>query len=299
MKTRFFSLSCALIFGMGGTAFAQQDSQSQQQQDFESYRQQVESDFRDFALQRERELQALEQEYQNYFNQLHDLKQHYEQTGDLENAALVDDMISYEEQIAEAAGKNLQATTAPLPESPEPAITPKSEPEPKIPVRPRPQQEETEQPVADPKPATTLVPLPNEGDRVPVLTPVPQNKARVTSPFGLRNHPVLKRQKMHNGIDFGTGFNANVYAAADGRVLLARYSQSFGNWIMIEHENGYTSVYAHLNSMDVRKGQRVRKGDRIGLTGSTGRSTGPHLHYEVRLNGTPVNPNGYMTGYVD
>lgn len=299
MKTSLCNLVCVLILCIGVSAFAQQDSQNRQQQDFDNYRRQIESDFRDFALQRERELQALEQEYQNYYNHLHDLKQHYEQTGDLDNAAFVNDMISYEEQIAEAIGKNLQATTAPLPVGTEPIITAEPEPEPEIPIRPRPQQKDPVQPDTSPSSATTLVPLPHEGDRVPVLTPVQQKKARVTSPFGLRIHPVLKRQKMHNGIDFGTGFNASVYAAADGKVLLARYSQSFGNWIMIEHENGYTSVYAHLNSMAVRNGQAVNKGDQIGLTGSTGRSTGAHLHYEVRLNGTPVNPNGYMTGYVN
>jgi len=148
----------------------------------------------------------------------------------------------------------------------------------------------------NPQPSeTSLVPLPEEGNTVPVLTPLPKSKTRVTSPFGMRNHPTLKRQKMHNGIDFGSGMNAPVYAAADGKVTLAQYSRSFGNWIMVEHAKGYVSVYAHLNSFNISAGLRLKKGEIIGYTGSTGRSSGPHLHYEIRLDGTPVNPSGYLT----
>ena len=174
------------------------------------------------------------------------------------------------------------------------------------PYRPEPEEKQDDKPAPTHEPdktrepvKTTFIPLPEEGSSVPVLVPLPESKARITSPFGPRHHPILNRQRMHNGVDFGSGMNAQVYSAADGRVKLAQYSNSFGNWIIVEHSNGYTSVYAHLNSFKVKKGDVVKKGELIGLTGSTGRSTGPHLHYEVRLNGTPINPEGYLAEFLE
>ncbi len=161
------------------------------------------------------------------------------------------------------------------------------------------QEKPKEEPKEEPKPAkkevTTLVPLPEEGASVPCITPLPKGKSIITSPFGTRMHPVLKVPKMHAGVDFGSGMNAEVYAAADGKVTLAQLNNSYGEYVIIEHKNGYTSVYSHLTKYTVKVGQKVKKGEIIGYTGKTGRVTGPHLHYEVRLKGTPVNPDGYLT----
>ena len=96
-------------------------------------------------------------------------------------------------------------------------------------------------------------------------------------------------------MDFGTGMDAEIYAAADGKVTLAKYSKTYGDYIIVEHKNGYSTVYAHLNKYSVKLGDMVKKGQVVGLTGTTGRSTGPHLHYEVRIKGTPVNPAGYLS----
>lgn len=306
METIRLSALVCLLLALAQAAFTQQKTMEQMQQEFENYRRDTERDFNAFVQQRERELLEMEKAYQDYYNELHDLRQQYLSQGDEEAVTVVDELIEYENQITAAAGKDIQPAevrprkkldeterpseieVAPVEEKPQPAQQERELPAPAVPDK-----------AEVDKPETTFIPLPEEGDGVPRLTPLPSTKAKVTSPFGLRNHPILKRRKMHNGIDFGSGMNAHVYAAAHGKVLLAQYSNSFGNWIMIEHQNGYTSIYAHLNSMEVRKGQRVRKGDKIGLTGSTGRSTGPHLHYEVRLNGTPINPEGYLAEFPD
>ncbi len=284
---------------------AQENHIRQREQDFENYRREREQDFRNFVEERERELRRMEQAYQDYYNELHGLRNHYLERNDTERATIVEEIIEFEDQIAQVTGKQVEVTEAVVVEE-----VPDEQTDPPVsldPYKPAPSDDrEKGKPSTTHEPdkpryasKTTFVPLPEEGSTVPVLIPLPESKARITSTFGPRNHPVLNRKRMHNGIDFGSGMNANVYSAADGRVKLAQYSNSFGNWIIVEHENGYTSVYAHLNSFKAKKGDVVKKGDLIGLTGSTGRSTGPHLHYEVRLNGTPVNPEGYLTEVLD
>jgi len=113
----------------------------------------------------------------------------------------------------------------------------------------------------------------------------------------MRNHPTLGRPIKHNGVDFGSGRGTEIYAAGNGRVVLSEFNSSFGNYIVIEHNDGQSSSYAHLDKLSVAKGDKVSKGQIIGYSGSTGRSTGPHLHYEVRVNGTPVNPQDYLLEY--
>ena len=164
-------------------------------------------------------------------------------------------------------------------------------------------EEKQSQPIITNQPATSsetsddlsMANLPTEERRaLPVLTPVPKVKSKITSPFGLRNHPTLGRPMKHNGVDFGTGRGAEIYAAADGKVVLAELNRSYGNYIVIEHKDGHSSAYAHLQSISITKGSMVRKGQLLGYSGSTGRSSGPHLHYEVRINGTPVNPKDFL-----
>ncbi|MEO0462722.1 MAG: M23 family metallopeptidase [Pseudomonadota bacterium] len=117
---------------------------------------------------------------------------------------------------------------------------------------------------------------------------------RVSSNFGWRRHPVLGKRKRHHGIDIAAPSGTPVYATADGVVEKAYYSRSYGRVIYLDHGADFETRYAHLSGMTVAPGARVRKGDLIGFVGSSGRSTGPHLHYEIRIAGQPVNPMPYM-----
>lgn len=123
--------------------------------------------------------------------------------------------------------------------------------------------------------------------------PVPSSY-NVTSPFGWRMHPILGYRRFHAGIDIAAPSGSAIVAAASGTVIQAGYSGGYGNLTMIDHGNGVVSCYGHQSSISVGVGQHVSKGDRIGAVGSTGLSTGPHLHFEVRINGNPVNPMNYL-----
>lgn len=112
----------------------------------------------------------------------------------------------------------------------------------------------------------------------------------ITSGFGYRTHPILKYRRLHTGLDIGAGMGAPVYAAADGEVFFASWRGGYGRCIIVLHGGEVSTLYGHLSRIDVSAGQRVRRGQRIGAVGSTGLSTGPHLHFEVRRNGVPVNP---------
>jgi murein DD-endopeptidase MepM/ murein hydrolase activator NlpD len=114
----------------------------------------------------------------------------------------------------------------------------------------------------------------------------------ITSGFGMRYHPILHYNRPHNGIDIGAPAGSPIYAAADGEVISARYSSSFGNVIIIAHGGGLSTVYAHCSRIFVGNGQSVRRGQRIGAVGSTGLAKGPHLHWEVHSGGRAVNPLG-------
>jgi murein DD-endopeptidase MepM/ murein hydrolase activator NlpD len=113
-----------------------------------------------------------------------------------------------------------------------------------------------------------------------------------TSGFGMRMHPILRRRRMHNGIDFGAAHGTPIHAAAAGIVIAASYGKGYGNMVMLDHGGGISTVYGHCSRILVKEGQRIDRGQRIALVGSTGLATGPHLHWEVRINGKPVNPAG-------
>jgi murein DD-endopeptidase MepM/ murein hydrolase activator NlpD len=117
---------------------------------------------------------------------------------------------------------------------------------------------------------------------------------RITSGYGYRNHPILKRRKLHAGIDFGAPTGTPVYASSSGVVVSAGYQRGYGNTIVISHGSGLSTLYGHLSRIRVSSGQKVGSGDLIGNVGSTGMSTGPHLHFEIRVNGRPVNPAGRL-----
>ena len=129
---------------------------------------------------------------------------------------------------------------------------------------------------------------------VNVPSRMPLDSATLTSDYGMRTHPVLGGRRSHNGVDLAGPTGTPVYATADGVVGKAEWFSSYGNYIQIEHGGEMETRYAHLSGYNVTAGQRVRKGDLIGFVGSTGRSTGPHLHYEVRISGQPVDPRPYM-----
>ncbi len=118
----------------------------------------------------------------------------------------------------------------------------------------------------------------------------------ITSGFGWRTHPILNRRIFHNGIDLDSPHGSPVRAAGDGRVILAQSWSGFGNTVVIQHGGDVTSIYGHLSRFGTSVGRDVREGNVIGYVGCTGLCTGPHLHFEVREDGAPVNPLKYLQG---
>lgn len=118
--------------------------------------------------------------------------------------------------------------------------------------------------------------------------------APVSSGFGYRVHPIFGTRRLHKGLDLGAGSGTPIAAAKEGTVLSAGWQNGYGNTVVISHGGGVTTLYAHQSSVAVSAGQQVSRGDIIGYVGSTGWSTGPHLHFEVRVNGTAVDPMPYM-----
>ncbi|WP_309085414.1 peptidoglycan DD-metalloendopeptidase family protein [Chelativorans sp.] len=129
--------------------------------------------------------------------------------------------------------------------------------------------------------------------RIPVANPIPG--AAVTSSFGMRRDPILGRPAHHSGMDFRAPPGAPVRAAGAGTVVSAGWNDGYGRMVEVDHGNGITTRYAHLSRILVRKGEEIRNGALIGRVGSSGRSTGPHLHYEVRKNGRAVNPLKFLS----
>lgn len=131
---------------------------------------------------------------------------------------------------------------------------------------------------------------------VSIPSRMPVNGAALTSGYGLRWHPVLGGRRQHKGVDLAEPVGTPVYATADGVVSRADWFSSYGLYISLEHGADIQTRYGHLSRLNVATGQAVHKGDVIGYVGSTGRSTGPHLHYEVRIAGASVNPIPYLQG---
>lgn len=124
--------------------------------------------------------------------------------------------------------------------------------------------------------------------------PVP-GYTRITSPYGTRLHPILGRYKLHTGVDISAPLGANFIAVNDGIVMKAEYNGNYGNMVMINHGGGISTLYAHGSEILVKAGDQVRKGEPVLKIGSTGLSTGPHAHFEVRINGSTVDPLPYVT----
>ena len=128
--------------------------------------------------------------------------------------------------------------------------------------------------------------------RIPSIRPV--KGGYLNSTFGYRNDPIDNVKRFHHGQDITVKSGSPVFAPADGEVKRAYYVGGFGNHIKIDHGLGYTTLFAHLSKLNVKHGQQVKRGDIIGLSGNTGRSTAPHLHYEIHYNGKPQNPLDYF-----
>lgn len=135
-------------------------------------------------------------------------------------------------------------------------------------------------------------PVASTGISVPSRMPL--DGAQLTSDYGMRTHPVLGGRRSHKGVDLAAATGTPVYATADGIVGRADWFSSYGLYVQIEHGAKLQTRFAHLSKLAVADGQHVKKGDLIGYVGSTGRSTGPHLHYEIRIDGEAVNPIPYM-----
>jgi murein DD-endopeptidase MepM/ murein hydrolase activator NlpD len=132
--------------------------------------------------------------------------------------------------------------------------------------------------------ATSMLPL-----GAPVKT-----RIRITSPFGVRSDPFLKTPAMHTGIDFGGKMGTPLYATASGKVIQAGNRGDYGLCVEVDHGLGFTTLYAHLSKINVKKGDIIEEGTKVGLAGSTGRSTGVHLHYELRHNNRALNPYAFI-----
>jgi len=127
---------------------------------------------------------------------------------------------------------------------------------------------------------------------MPAMHPVIEG--RITSDYGMRLHPIFKRYRKHPGVDFAAKMGTPIYAAADGVIKLARHNGGYGNCVFIDHQYGFETRYGHMQKILVRNGQRVRRGEKIGLVGKSGIATAPHLHFEVHYKGQEVNPRHYF-----
>ena len=126
------------------------------------------------------------------------------------------------------------------------------------------------------------------------LWPLPSSWNTLSSLFGSRIHPITGKPNNHTGIDIPASKNTNIYAAKSGVVTTSTYNSSYGNYVVVSHSDGTSTLYAHMNKRAVSKGETVSQGQVIGYVGTTGSSTGNHLHFEIRVNGTRVDPVDYF-----
>ena len=137
---------------------------------------------------------------------------------------------------------------------------------------------------------------PLSAHRVSIPSRMPVEGVKMSSEFGMRWHPILGGRHAHKGVDLAGPIGTPVHATADGMVGRADWFSGYGLYVQLEHGGNLETRYGHMSRLNVAAGQFVHKGDVIGYIGTTGRSTGPHLHYEVRIDGTAVNPIPYMQG---
>lgn len=143
--------------------------------------------------------------------------------------------------------------------------------------------------------ASNIAALQSTGGTAPsaLIWPAPSSRY-ITSPYGPRTHPITRKQSIHTGIDIGAKYGTNIVAAASGKVIVSTYNSSYGNYVVVDHGGGMSTLYAHMSKRSVGVGDNVSVGQVLGLVGSTGMSTGAHLHFEVRINGKHTKPNPYL-----
>jgi len=131
-------------------------------------------------------------------------------------------------------------------------------------------------------------------ENLPAIQPVlNKNLTRMASGYGWRIDPIYHSRRFHAGMDFTAPIGTDIYATGNGVVIVAGWEQGYGNCVQINHGYGYVTLFGHMSAIKVRPGQKVKRGDVIGLVGNTGKSTGPHLHYEVHFKGEIMNPQNY------
>ncbi|MCC8172752.1 MAG: peptidoglycan DD-metalloendopeptidase family protein [Parabacteroides sp.] len=129
---------------------------------------------------------------------------------------------------------------------------------------------------------------------IPAIQPISNKDLRRTaSGYGFRIDPIYRTPKFHSGMDFSAKVGTEIYATGDGKVVYAAWKQGYGNCIIIDHGYGYQTLYSHMSKYNARVGQQIKRGEVIGYVGNTGKSTGPHLHYEVIVHGQHDNPSKY------
>jgi murein DD-endopeptidase MepM/ murein hydrolase activator NlpD len=129
----------------------------------------------------------------------------------------------------------------------------------------------------------------------PNINPIQEDQIQISSGYGMRTHPITHKEKMHTGIDFIAAKGTPVVATANGKILKIEFNpEGYGNKITIQHINNLRTIYAQLETVKVKEGQEVSQKDIIGTVGSSGKSTGPHLHYEIELNQKKVDPSLYI-----
>lgn len=130
---------------------------------------------------------------------------------------------------------------------------------------------------------------------IPAIIPLSRGTDRLISGYGMRIHPIYKTMRMHSGVDFTAPIGTPIYATGNGVVVrVERNNYGYGRMVVIDHGYGYQTLYAHMSEFNVRRGQKVQRGEVIGKVGNTGTSTAPHLHYEIHRNGRAVNPVHYF-----
>lgn len=262
-KYLLFTLATLLLYS--SSVFGQTPTNNKPKTQYERFQEQRLQEMQKYSDQREHDLDSLRTLYLRYEAERESLIERFL------NNEKNDDLVRQSEE----AEKNNPLVEIPTDQAPPKSVVPKPK---KMPA-------ETTQ--------DDLLRREIEANR-PVFYPV-SHRYPITSPFDLnRFHPVLKTNKPHKGIDFGAPQGTPVYATANGLVEISRFSKSAGNWVMINHHNGYKTVYMHLSTLAQKENARVKRGDIIGYVGSTGYSTGPHLHYEVRLNNDPLNPKRFL-----
>ena len=130
---------------------------------------------------------------------------------------------------------------------------------------------------------------------IPAILPVSlkNKRTRFSSSYGYRIHPIYKTKKFHSGMDFSGAIGTPIYATGNGKVVEVKNQKGYGKSILIDHGFNYQTLYTHLNKYNVKVNQKIKRGDIIGFLGNSGMSTGPHLHYEIRKNGKPIDPINY------